>query len=351
MKQTTPTKINFFTRSSHYMDHMAPIWPYIPERMKGQWVIAAKDIEAAHKNQIPERDLHIVRGQRYRDGIPIEDNGLMLVSAAGDMTIAKKHCPGSTHLAMMEHGVGLVFPNNAAYAGNIGSRRFANLFLAPNSKIQALTARKFPQTPNIIIGTPKMQLLRDFRKNSSRDRAKEVTVAIGFHWDGNTICPEAGNCFDYYREWLPMLNAKWKLIGHCHPREVNTIVPYYESMGIEYVADFEDVVRRADVYVNDCSPTMYEAAALGIPVVILNKPEFRREVDFGIRFWDYTDIGPHVNHPEELMIAIEAQLQEASASYYYAKMAKVRNDLYPFMDAGGAIAARELVKYVNKETA
>jgi hypothetical protein len=45
---------------------------------------------------------------------------------------------------------------------------------------------------------------------------------------------------------------------------------------------------------------MWEAAALGIPVVVVNASWYRRDIDHGLRFWEYSDIGPNVDHPADL---------------------------------------------------
>ena len=56
------------------------------------------------------------------------------------------------------------------------------------------------------------------------------------------------------------------------PREA---IRFYEAHGIEYVPDFDDVLRRADVYACDNSSTLYEFASTGRPVVVLNAPWYR----------------------------------------------------------------------------
>jgi hypothetical protein len=59
------------------------------------------------------------------------------------------------------------------------------------------------------------------------------------------------------------------------------------------VASLREVQRRAAVYVCDNSSSMYEFAATGRPVVVLDLPEgrikgigYRRNINHGLRFWD-----------------------------------------------------------------
>jgi hypothetical protein len=159
------------------------------------------------------------------------------------------------------------------------------------------------------------------------------------------VAPEAGNAFEHYRNVLASLadSDEFTLIGHGHPRFIHALKKYYDGFGIETVYDFDEVMQRADVYVNDCSSTLYEFLTTGKPVVLMNSPRFRRKMQFGIRFWDYTDIGPQTNQPEELKPAILAALTQPEA-WAEARAVAVR-DLYPYRGEAAKKAALEIEKF------
>ena len=91
-----------------------------------------------------------------------------------------------------------------------------------------------------------------------------------------------------------------KLIGHAHPRVWAVAEKFYREVGIEPVQDFADVVSRAFVYVVDHSSTAYEWAALGRPVVLMDRGgTLAVPSPTGLRYEHHADIGPHVT-PETL---------------------------------------------------
>ena len=172
-------------------------------------------------------------------------------------------------------------------------------------------------------------------------------VCISFHWDGSRIQPEAGNAFGHFRQMLPIL-ASWKgfkLIGHGHPRAIEQFAREYQMLGIEVVRDFDEVMERADVYVCDNSSTIYEFCVTGKPVVLMNAPGYRRNVHWGIRFWDYTDVGPMVDEPGELLSAISSQLSEDGA-YAELRMRAVQ-ELFPYLGCSAKRAAEAIREWLD----
>jgi UDP-N-acetylglucosamine:LPS N-acetylglucosamine transferase len=100
------------------------------------------------------------------------------------------------------------------------------------------------------------------------------------------------------------------VLGHGHPRIMERLLPIYDALDIEPVYDFEEVLERADCYVCDNSSTMFEFASTGRPVVVLNPPWYRREVNHGLRFWEAAGVGVNCDRPQDLAGAVATALQD-----------------------------------------
>ncbi len=341
--------VDFFARRVHFVDHMLPIWEameaergkfYVPE------IIAEYAIEKGITDVVPLRSTSNI------NAIACAPDGLspLLVSAYGDLQVAHRKVPQRPFI-MMEHGVGLTpAQDHAGYAGGTGMRRQADLFLAPNEFIRRKTAKAIPNAPQVVIGTPKLDQwahLREplFKKLEALER--KPVVCISFHWNGEKVSKEASNAFLHYRDVLDELAHQddFQLIGHGHPKYMWFLEQEYQARGIEVVHSFEDVMERADLYVNDCSSTMYEFCVTGKPVVILNAPWFRRDVNLGIRFWEYTDIGPQVDEPGDLLTVIRWMLKYPSM--FQDSRNQMMKDLYPFFGCSAQRAAGAILGFVG----
>jgi len=142
-------------------------------------------------------------------------------------------------------------------------------------------------------------------------------VALSFHWDCR-VSPEARTTWPHYQRAIPGLAGEYRLLGHGHPRILPKLKPVYQHNGIEIASDFRQVLERADCYVCDNSSTLYEFASLDRPVVVLNAPWYRREVEHGLRFWEAASVGVQCDEPGDLSAAIATALRDA------AKLRKAR---------------------------
>ncbi len=253
--------VDSYCSLAHYVDHLAPIWHALPPEDRGTF--------HTEPRTIPRLRHH---GITARPGPPRGPRRTVLVAGAHDVWKVRGH-----RVVLLEHGAGQGYegcPPDPGWSG--GSRREdVALFLVPNEVAAARNLARYPDTPNAVIGSPRVEYLRTIQ----REPQDKPTVALSFHWQGTGRCPAAGWALPHYEEGLPdvvrQLRASgYEVIGHGHPRARRHFARLWASLGIEHVERFEDVIRRASVYVVDNSSTGFEAAACGVPVVWLSCPEY-----------------------------------------------------------------------------
>ncbi|HZM24554.1 MAG TPA: hypothetical protein VFC02_22595 [Anaerolineales bacterium] len=337
-------KIDFFARRTHFVDHMVPVWRQL-ESERGQFFVPEAIADHARK-----RGVDVVALKARGSGIdvrPPRSENAMLVCAYGDLTVAHRADPRRKFI-MMEHGVGITYGPHPGYAGGKGMRKKVSLFLAPNAIVFAKTFRALPGLDQVVIGTPKLDPFVNTK--STKDHKEKPVVCISFHWNGSKVQPEAGNAFGHFRRALPDLAVcgEFKLIGHGHPREINYFAREYEKLGIEVVRDFDEVMERADLYVCDNSSTIYEFLVTGKPVVLMNAPQYRRNVHWGIRFWEYTDIGPMMDMPIESLPFILHALKHPE--YWQEQRERAVQDLFPYQGCSARRAAEAIREWIVEKS-
>jgi hypothetical protein len=267
--------IDLFASAPQYEAHLLPLWEAIPEQLRG------------------ERTL----GGRYTKA---RDRAPALVAAHMDLLAARR--AGYRRFVYVEHGIGQSYANgNPAYPGG-RDRGDVRLFLSPNARAAAADRAIYPSSEVQAIGDPRLDSL-------PTRQAGPQTVAISFHWECH-IVPETRSAFPHFRRAMGSLKERFNVIGHAHPRARRQMERVWRGLGIEYLPTFDEVCRRADLYVCDNSSTLYEFAATGRPVVVLNPPWYRRDVDFGLRFWEAATVGIQVDEPADLGDAIAAALSD-----------------------------------------
>jgi len=328
--------VDFTAWRTHFLDHLAPIYLALPEDWRGRfWVRSDPTVKSAPSlDQMCERALQWGIDPSPCARVPL-GMGPLACSAYSDLEVASRR---RRPLILMEHGCGLSFPEHVpGYAGGRGWRGRVGLFLAPNELTAAKTRATYPTAPQLIISTPKLD--EWWAKPKRKTRRKKPVVAISFHWRGERVCPEAGTALDHYKDDLSLLTEEFTVLGHGHPKIARELVKVYERAGIEWVPEFDDVLKRADVYLNDASSTLYEFASLDRPVVVLNAPWFRRTVDYGLRFWLYSDIGPQVEEPSQLVDAVWEAWEDPPE--YKDRRRAATDALYPIHDGTAAQQAAD----------
>ena len=246
-----------FATYGHYADHLAPVAALLP----------------------PDLDVALVAGWN-------------------DVVRAKRH----KRIVRLEHGAGQSYSStHPGYPGGRGHEG-VGLFLTPNEHSADRWRQAYPLTPAVAVGCPKLDTL----PTRSPLRPYPV-VAVAFHFDLHMV-PETVSALAFYRDALPALAEEYTVIGTGHPRRTD-LASVYAKAGIEYVPDFAEVCRRADVLAFDNTSAGFEFAATGRPVVVMDSPMYRRDKNHGLRFWDAAHVGPRVSVPSALGPAIERALQ------------------------------------------
>ncbi len=295
-----------------FLDHMAPVWRLLPPQHRGRLLVdpALMDRAAYHGlDAIPTtRPPHTVLQPKPRfDGPPA------LVASYGDIKEARRL--GYGPFAFLEHGAAQTYPSrgrgHSSYSGGL-DREDNELVMVPNEYSAAKWRASYPNVRIAIVGCPKIDTL------PRREPGPGPTVAISFHWPAPlSISGYAGTALGDYLPALPALAKAFNVIGHAHPKGdwPERMQRTYRRAGIPFVADFEDVCRQADVFVADNTSCLFEFAATGRPVVVLNaalwaKARGKDPNPPGLRFWDAAHVGINVDRQQDLVTAVHEALSD-----------------------------------------
>lgn len=283
---------DFLASQPHFIDHLAPV--YLALLSSGRFCVPDALAEYARSLGIdPSPESALAQGK-----------GPIVTAAYGDLSRCVK---SGRHLILFEHGAGFSFSNShPSYAGGAQHRDRVSLFCEVNDWTARRNRAKHPGCRSVVVGSPKMDSLTGIAK---REDTQSPTICVSFHWNC-LVAPETRSAFPHFAPALPDLAAEFDLILHAHPRARQQMREVADGLGVEFVEDFREVCARADMYVNDASSTLYEFAALGRPVVVLNAPWYRRNVHHGLRFWDCSEVGVNCDEPADLVAAVHTALED-----------------------------------------
>lgn len=299
--------LDAYASERHYLDHLLPVWQALRPDERGTLYVTPA---VAHSRAALLPDGHAV-GMPTRRGHPV------LVASFWD---SRRVAPRPTIL--MEHGIGQTYTRpHGAFAGG-PQRGNVALFLCPTQRAADLNRARYPRTPSVVVGIPRLD------DQWPRRMPERPTVAVAFHWDSDFV-PETRSALPHYRAALPGLAAdsRWTLLGHGHPRAEKVMRRTWEWVGAEYEPDFGRVLDRSDILVCDNSSIIYEWAATDRPVVVLDAPWYRRNVEHGLRFWSHADVGLRVSGPGELADAVGESIADPARERRRAVVADLFGDL------------------------
>jgi len=295
-----------------FVDHIAPVWRALPATVRGS-LIVDPGLESYCRglglDVQPVPRLNVDRGRPIAP--PVSPKGPALVASYGDTKEARRL--GYGPLAYIEHGIGQSYGKtgpkaNGSYSGG-PDRADTELFLVPGPDPAARWRAAYPRARVVEIGSPHVEEL------PARIPGPGPVVAVSFHWPAPySVSPYAGTAVADYAAAIPWLTEHWSVIGHAHPKGdwQSRVRRVFDRAGVPFVDDFADVCRLSDVYVCDNSSTIYEYAATGRPVVLLNASSWSRKgPELGLRFWEASHVGVHVWDRYDLVATVRRALNDA----------------------------------------
>ena len=313
--------VDFYAGHRHYAEHLLPVWEALDPDERGTFYGRRPACYWLGARGIPSA----IATPRRGGGPPV------VVASFEDLRTARYL---GRVTALLEHGAGQTYGDR--HASNPGGidRAGCRLFLCPSDRVAEANRKAYPDVPAVVVGCPKLDGVGGFRDPETPDR-----VAVSFHWN-NPQAPESRWAFPHYSEAVKRLPPG--SLGHGHPRAWRFLDRFYRFAGLESVAEFSEVLERAAVYVCDNSSTLYEFAAIDRPVVVLNAPGYRRDVDHGLRFWELADVGVQCDQPEDLPAAIATALEDPPEQAEKRRLAVAA--VYPALDGQAAQRAAEALR-------
>jgi hypothetical protein len=214
--------------------------------------------------------------------------------------------------------------DSPSFAGGPG-RDAVDLFLSPNEASAALERARYPRAIAVAVGSPKLDAW------SLIPAPQDGTVAVTFHWqqivrtEDNSACPEAGWAWPTWRDRIEQLAKVRPVIGHSHPRARRDLEPWWASIGVEYVPNAADLLKRADTLILDNSSLGFEWAALDRHTVWLRGQDWTDQAH-GLRFGDPLP-GPELAADAPLDALVSA-VNDAAEPCWFGPRAEVRERVY-----------------------
>lgn len=327
-------KIHFLATEKHYLDHVAPIYRQLDKKIKGSIFTRPNLLERARAECIEAEPLEdLVRDQ------------IVLVASFGDLRDIRKDNLG----ILCEHGAGQSYGGGSdnpfeavkspSYIGSI-DRAGAIAVLVPGEYQAARHQKIHPTIPAYPIGVPKLDRWhrQELPKNGN-------TVAVTFHWECK-ICPETRSAFRHFQRSVYELKDKFNIIGHAHPKAQHQLRPFFLKHNIPFFEDFEEIIERAHLLCVDNSSVLYEWASLDRPILAMNAPWYRRDLDppHGLRFWSHIP-GLQVDEPQNLKKMVSTALADSKEIKKHRQ--QIMDEVFAVRDGSAAELACQAIEKIH----
>lgn len=290
----------FFGSRTHYRDHLRPIADAM-----GTGVVE-------HRRDVPPGPVVVAS---YLDLWAMRDRPAVFV----------------------EHGAGQSYgTRHPAYSGGDG-RDNVVLFVCPSTTVADRNRARYPRADAVAVGCPRMD-----RFHADPPTPTGV-VGLAFHWFTGGVSPEARSAFPHHQSALDGLGRAFpgRVVGTGHPRVLTRLRASYDPAGIT-TAPTDDVIRDAAVMVADNTSVGWEYLSTDRPVVWLNAPWYRRNVEHGLRFWEHADAGIMVDDPGDVVDAVRWAMTDPEP--HRTRRRDVIPRVYEYTDGKAAIRAAEAIE-------
>lgn len=322
--------LDFSATWPHYVDHVAPIWHALePERL-GTFAANPRPLAGTSATQ-RAKELGIPTARH----LPRKDTPCLVPGWSDLLAVGRRP------LVWLEHGAGQTYigqkwasPDHPAF-GRVG------LFLVPSERVADHYRAHHPAARYAAVGCPRLDRWLGWRPAN-----RVPVVAVTSHWtDTSRQIPEISGAWpEYRRAFLALADqgrGRFEVIGHGHPKEQAKLRPLWEEAGVEFVADWEAVLERADLLVGDNTSALFEFAATGRPVVVVNASTYRRDVHHGLRFWECSTVGLNVWTPGALYLGVLGGLEDPKVTQRERR--RVSTTVYAHLDGSATAAAVQAI--------
>lgn len=352
--------LDCYAGGPHFRDHLTPVVRALEPCERGRFHLTAWARRGASGDDIPWSSRPVDRNKRA----PI------LLASWGDVPKI-----GGRNFCMIEHGSGQKYGPDIAPGTTPcwDDPSKLVLLLAPNEVVAERNRMHHPRAVSVAVGSARVDRLRKIREETrdsievgthitgretfdapgrTTDRTLP-TVAFTTHWSpkGDGLPPESRSAWTHWKAAVAQLaaigdvNRGYRMLGTAHPRAYPEVRRTYHRAGIPHTPDFDNVIREADVLVADNSSAMWEAAACGVRLVLLDCPLYRKHVEHGLRFWSAADAGLRVGsgRADELHAAILTTLADDPCA---ARREEVAFEVYGVADGMAAQRSAEAIRSV-----
>jgi len=191
---------------------------------------------------------------------------------------------GASKVVLLEHGAGQTYRQGNRTVGPSGDTRTepkVTLYLASTQHIADHMAAKLPRADRVVVGSPAVERLYWKRWNKNPDK---VTFAV--HWASPIRVPEAGTSWPWSLTILRKLLDSHDVLVHAHPRIAYRVQRDLRRrrIEVEWEADWDTAAVQTKTLVCDNSSIIWEADAVGIPVVLIDPPYWNPNAAHGLRW-------------------------------------------------------------------